>query len=258
MSEYALAVTVHDPEERFPGWFGTAVESLAALYLRRVAACTATTCGVTTRLLAEAGFRVVTCPSGAAGQARRDAIRLLLAEPGVEWIQYADFDRLLHWERTYPEELRKVLQRPPSAQYIALGRTERAFQTHPRVQIMAEKLTNAAFSNTLGLPADLDLVAGSFIFSRHAAEILVARSIDPSLATDLEWPALVRQGLGAMPDYWPVEGLEFETADYYTAEIRAAGSQEAWTRQVYDTPQMWYARTKLALDSICAMQRVLG
>jgi hypothetical protein len=104
----------------------------------------------------------------------------------------------------------------------------------------------------------MDMVAGSFVFSRQAAEVIVCMSTDMSLATDLEWPALVYRELGSLPECLKMEGLEFETADYYTDEIREAGSLESWMRQTYDCSRMWHTRTKLALDSIAAMWRVLG
>jgi hypothetical protein len=123
---------------------------------------------------------------------------------------------------------------------------------------MAETLTNTAFSAVLRLRREMDMVAGSFIFSQRAAEVIVRLSTDMSLATDLEWPTLVYRELGSLPECLEMEGLEFETADYYVKEIREAGSLGSWIRQTYDCPSMWHARTKLALDSIAAMWRVLG
>ena len=52
----------------------------------------------------------------------------------VEWVQYCDFDRLLHWLECFPEELAAML-RATSADCLILGRTERAWVTHPRCMI---------------------------------------------------------------------------------------------------------------------------
>lgn len=257
MAEYALAVTVHDPEERWLARFSPGLSELSSLYIRMVAACTRATSARTLAALESHDFEVVLSDSGRVGESRRNAVRLLLADPSVNWIHYADLDRLLHWQYNYPHELRRTLALAPGSDYIALGRTERALQTHPQVQILAETLTNAAFSALIGLGAPFDVVAGSFLISRRAGDIIVSLSTDPSGATDLEWPALVFRETGSTPECRRLEGLEFETADYYRVEIQRAGSLAAWISATYDRPAVWAVRTKLALDSIVALQRVL-
>lgn len=257
MRKYGLAVAVHDPKERWLQRFSPGLSALSELYAHKAAACTAATSARTVAALEAAGFHVHLSPNGQTGQTRRDAIRAALADPSVEWLQYADLDRLLHWQDTFPGELRETLAAEPRSEYVALGRTTRALHTHPRVQILAETLTNSAFSALLGLEAEVDLVAGSFLFSRRAAEVILRYSVEPTGATDLEWPALILRELGVMPEFRAVEGLEFETADYYSDEIQAAGSLADWIRDTYDRPAVWLERTKLALDSIAALARVL-
>ena len=83
-------------------------------------------------------------------------------------------------------------------------------------------------------------------------------SIEDSNATDLEWPALILRETGTMPEFRAVEGLEFETADYYQPEIEQAGSRSAWMSAAYNRPEVWITRTRLALDSMAALGRVLG
>ncbi|MDO8688402.1 MAG: hypothetical protein Q7R39_00060 [Dehalococcoidia bacterium] len=192
------------------------------------------------------------------GEARRIAVRGVLAGSSSAWIQYADLDRLIHWESSFPAELRRILATRWRPHYVALGRTARALQTHPKVQILAETLTNEAFSTLVGLKRRVDVVAGSSLFSRRGAEILAQLSTEPSNGTDLEWPGLILRETGIMPQFWRGEGLEFETADYYSTEIEEAGSRAAWISITYDRPEVWVTRTKLALDSIAALARVLG
>ncbi|MCL4466888.1 MAG: hypothetical protein M1389_12830, partial [Chloroflexi bacterium] len=189
MSEtrYALAVTVHDPEERWLARFFPALRELSPLYARRAASCTAATSRRTLAALEDAGFDVLTSPNGRVGESRRSAIRSTLADPSVEVVHYADLDRLLHWQYAFPDELRRTLALAPRSDYVALGRTERALRTHPRVQVLAETLTNAAFAALGGLDAPdtpLDLVAGSSLLTRRAAEIILSFSTEPSGGTD--------------------------------------------------------------------------
>lgn len=258
VSAYALAVTVHDPEERWLRRFHPALSGLVALYGDKAAACTDISSERTRQALADAGFEVAISPSGQIGQARRDALATVLRRTSAVWIHYADLDRLLHWYQAFPEELKGVLASGPCADYVALGRTQRALDTHPTVQILAETLTNTAFSALLRLNRRVDVVAGSCLLSRRAAGVVVRHSREPSNATDLEWPALVLRELGVMPEFRHVEGLEFETADYYAEEIQDAGSLQAWMYTTYNRSAVWIERTKLALDSIAALARVLS
>jgi hypothetical protein len=258
MTQYGLAVTVHDPDERWLRRFSPALPKIVERYRLCSAACTEATSRFTIGGLKDLGFRTVITAPGAAGLSRIAAIRLLLEDQTVEWVQNADLDRLLHWENTYPDELTATLRQAPTSDYVALGRSPRALASHPHVQILAEVLTNRAFARALRIDEPVDLVAGSSLFSRRAAEILVEQSTEPSGATDLEWPALILHHLGVLPEFRAVEGLEFETADYYLDQIERAGSMAIWLQEAYDTPEVWHSRAKLAADSIAALKRVLG
>ncbi|MBI3964006.1 MAG: hypothetical protein HY329_00100 [Chloroflexi bacterium] len=253
----ALAVTVHDPEERLLGRFTPALDQVASLYVSRAAGCSADTSPRTLSALAAAGFFVVVKPGRNVGVGRRDAVAGALAGSAADWIHYVDLDRLLHWEYSHPNELRVLLAGEPRSAYVALGRTARALATHPRVQVVAETLTNEGCGRLLGLNGAIDAVAGSSLFSRQAAEVIMRHSCELTNATDLEWPAIVYRELGVPPEARKLEGLEFETADYYGDEIQAAGSVAAWVTRSYDRPETWVSRTRLAYDSIAALARVL-
>jgi hypothetical protein len=235
-----------------------ALDQFTARYAACAAACTDTTSIETVTALRDAGFRVVISQSGRTGQARRDALGVALDAAAAARVHHADFDRLLHWQYAFPTELQAALAGEPSSPYIAFGRTPRAWETHPEVQVLAEKLTNGAFAAALGIEGEIDLVAGSALLSREAAAVVKRTSIELTGATDLEWPALVLRELGEFPTCYQVEGLEFETADYYQAEIEAAGSLQEWMRNTYSRPEVWVTRTQLALDSINALRRVFG
>lgn len=257
MTRIGLAVTIHDPEERHLPKLRPALNNLREKYGAKAAACSPETSERTLAELRSLGFELTTSADGNIGEARRRALHAVLARNDEAFFQYIDLDRLLHWYYSFPDELQSFLNEARGADYTAVGRTERAFFTHPVVQIRAETLTNDAFSTTTGLPS-MDLVAGCCVMSRDAATTILRRSIEPSNATDLEWPAIVLTTLGRPPAFKAVEGLEFETCDYYEGEIANAGSKEAWMRSIYDQPRVWAGRAKLAYDSIAALERVLA
>ena len=123
--------------------------------------------------------------------------------------------------------------------YVCLGRTARAFATHPAAQRLPEMATNRALSAAAGRP--LDAAAGAAWLTPEAAEIILAGSREPTAATDLEWPALILRQDPSRLRGLRCEGLEWETPDFHAAEIISAGGLAAWTRATFDTPAMWAA-----------------
>ncbi|MDQ3694907.1 MAG: hypothetical protein M3464_14965 [Chloroflexota bacterium] len=192
------------------------------------------------------------------GTARRAALRSAVAA-GHDAFLAIDFDRWLHWAGTYSDELaaipRRVARQRPRRWYVCLGRTRRAFATHPLAQRLTETVTNTALSLAVG--RRMDAAAGAAWLSREGADLIPRESIAPTAATDLEWPALIfradRHRLGQLR----CDGLEFETAAFHADAIAAAGGLDPWVRQTYDHPASWQRRTQLAADSIAALGRVL-
>jgi hypothetical protein len=236
-----------------------AVRTALGSYLLVVIAATPTTDARLTTRLAQLGARIV--PGGQAGESRRAA--LTAAEDQSAYFS-CDFDRWLHWVRFWPQELASLPARltrfsggkRSSPWYVCLGRTARAFATHPAAQRLPETATNGALAAAAGRP--LDAAAGAAWLTPGAVEIILTGSREPTAATDLEWPALIlREDPGRLRGL-RCEGLEWETPDVHAAEIIAAGGQTAWTHATFDTPAMWAARLRLAAASGAALERVLN
>jgi hypothetical protein len=256
-----LVTTLHDPEgAALPFLEREAIaQALAAYPLVTVAATTATDRRVIARLEA-LGARVV--PGGSTGVGRRAA--LAAAVPGGFAYFNCDLDRWLHWATFWPEDLsvlparvarlgRGERSRPWC---VVLGRTARAFRTHPPVQRLPETATNRALSLAAGRA--LDAVSGAVWLSPEGAETVLSESIEPTAATDLEWAALILRRDPARLRGLRCEGLEWETPDFHEAAITRAGGLAAWTKAVFDTPEMWASRLRLAADSTAALQRVMA
>jgi hypothetical protein len=145
----------------------------------------------------------------------------------------------------YPHELDDVIAGIPGYDMLVLGRTERAWATHPPYQTETESLFNRVFALATGLSWDVG--AGSRGLSRRAAEALLEHSEDQTVGTDAEWPLLLLDRDGFHVDYRACEGLEFETPDRFGPEIEAAGGYEAWEAQMSADPHRWVFRAKLAL-----------
>ena len=103
---------------------------------------------------------------------------------------------------------------------------------------------NKVFALTTGLQWDVG--AGSRGFSRRGAEKLLELSQEPTVGIDAEWPLLLLGQEGYVVGYRACEGLEFETADRFAAEIEAAGSYDAWEAEMSADPARWAFRIRLA------------
>jgi hypothetical protein len=64
---------------------------------------------------------------------------------------------------------------------------------------------------------------------------------------DAEWPLLLLNQEGYRVGHRRCEGLEFETADRYGAEIEAAGGYQAWEAEMDSDPRQWVFRLRVAL-----------
>ena len=255
----ALITTLHDPKGASLSLLD-AVATALETYPLAVVAATATTDARVTARLAQLGARVV--PGGQAGEGRRSSLAAAGSE--TDALFSCDFDRWLHWARFWPEELAALPARVArlgtrhraAPWYVCLGRTARAFRTHPAAQRFPETATNRALS--VAANRSLDAVAGAAWLTPEAAEIILAGSCEPTAATDLEWPALILRQDPTRLRGLRCEGLEWETPDFHPEEIAAAGGLETWTRTVFDTPRMWAARLRLAAASGAALERVLA
>lgn len=251
-----LAATLHDPEARLLPPLVERGDQLAR-YAAVAVAVTPETDPRLPALLRERGA-VVVAGAGEVGAARRAAVEAAI-ELGDGDVLYCDFDRWLHWAGRFPEELATVpdqaRRRRPRPWYACLGRTARAFASHPPVQRSAERATNRALSLLAG--RRLDAVAGACWLSAEGAELILRESTEATNATDLEWPALILRANPARLAFVACEGLEFETAAFFPEEVVAAGGEAAWVRCRYDRPEVWRDRLRLAADSVAAACRVL-
>lgn len=165
-------------------------------------------------------------------------------------IHFCDFDRLLHWAEYFPNELTTTLHRLPHADFTVLGRTPRAFATHPRVQRDTEALINHVFGLASGL--HWDVTAASRGLSAAAAAFIVHHSTDDTIGSDCSWPLVLRRQAAFQLAYLATEGLEFETLDRFPDEVAALGGAQAWCDRLDADPQQWLYRVDLARAEIAA------
>lgn len=184
------------------------------------------------------------------GRARREALALAL-EFDTPFYMHCDGDRILHWVENYPIELADIIRRIPEHDFTVLGRTTRAFNSHPRMQRDTEAIVNHLFHANTG--SAWDVMIGARGLSRRAAQAVVDRSQDNEISVDVTWPLLIRSLEGYSLAYFATEGLEFETHDRFGDELEAAGSLNAWMQQLDSDIHKWLHRLEYVRLDLEAM-----
>lgn len=177
------------------------------------------------------------------GRARRRAVTLAL-EHGSSHVHYVDGDRVLHWAAHYADELRQIASVIGEFDFTMLGRSPRAFESHPGVQRDTEGIVNQVFARATGLGWDVG--SGSRGLSRRAIEAINAHCPDDAVSVDVTWPLCLRKLGGYTLGYHPTEGLEFETGDGYDHQTVESGNYARWLADLDNDPRRWAFRLKLA------------
>lgn len=249
-----LTSTHHDPDRRLVAQSERVLPALRRIFPAIAVLASQTTppdalapleaAGVLVRLVPPQGLVLL-------GRTRRDALAVGL-EAGAEWLFFCDLDRILHWAEFYPDELSQTAAAITGVDLTVLGRTPRAFASHPRTQRDTEAIINSVFAATFGAPWDITAAARGL--SRRAAKAILAGCQEETIGTDGAWP-LFAHTAGLSLAYRETEGLEFETPDRFPHEIAAAGGIDRWLAQLDASASEWAARVAIAKVEVEAVLR---
>ena len=250
-----LAATHHDPEGRLYDQTARVLPQLTRLFSAIAIQATQASQPRSLDLLAGAGALVQQEESAHSsslvllGRARRDALGCAL-RLDAPVILFCDFDRALHWAECYPDELARVASDLAARDLTVLGRTARAFGSHPRIQRDTEAIVNTVYASVSGHAWDVTAAARGL--SRRGAAAILAGCHEQSVGTDLAWPLFLQRRAGFTIGYCATEGLEFETADRYADQVAAAGGIVAWMARLDADPQRWAERLDVARVEVAA------
>jgi hypothetical protein len=247
MPEVTLVSTLHDSN----GWSIEPIKDLSPflneLFDRRFVVVTKATSSTVVEALGTSGWTLVTPKSNVGveyiSDSRRRVLRASL-DAGSDFMQLIDMDRALHWARNYPSELREVVGTIPGHSFLIIGRTKRAFETHPRNQVDTEALANKVFSLIYG--RNVDITAASRGVSREAAEVILKYSRGRFFDTDSEWPTILLCASNLKIGYFEAEGLEWETR-LKRQKMTLPNGRLVDVKEYYESnPESWVYRTMLA------------
>ncbi|MQY83243.1 hypothetical protein GH157_06090 [archaeon] len=248
MLDVALACNMHDVlgslREIIPLHFSL----LSKIYNGMYVVVTSATDPATVKELEKVGVNVEVQEEGGVGlqyisDARRQALRAGLRN-GHGHTHFVEVDRLMQWVGNYPEELAFVVKQIPEHDFLVIGRTNRAFDTHTRCQIETEGLTNRVVSLLTG--REIDYTCASRGMSREASEIILKHSKTEYAGTDGEWPVIIHCCTDFPIDYVAAEGMEFEIRFRFPDRVKKAGDIEAYKKGRDTSPASWLHRIRTA------------
>ncbi len=245
-----LASTYHDPSFRLRILASTCLDFIKKHFKKVVISYTPMTSPKAIAFLEEKGFITRQSPSTTQVDTYNAALELALnLDQDIHFtkIFYSDFDRLIHWIVNYPEELKKVLLESSKTDFLHLGRSPRAFDTHPKTQKMTEVIINELCSNVLELKEKLDLLSACFIITKSLAKGLLHVLNHTPSGIYYTWPLYLWKH-GMHPKYLEVEGLEWETPDQYQPEISREG-YENWVRG-FQSFEQWNKRVQFISECV--------
>ena len=247
MLRVTLVSTLHDSV----GWsiapLNEQAQLLGELYDRQLVVVTKMTSPKVVDALETSGW-VLVAPKSNSGvdyisDSRRRVLRAGL-NGSTSHFHIVDMDRVLHWASNFPGELRETVTRISLNDFIILGRTPRAFLTHPRNQIETEAIANRVFS--LIYRKNVDITAASRGISSEAAEVILRYSKGRFFDSDSEWPTILLCKSNLKIDYAEVEGLEWETR-LKREEMTLPDGRRVDVKEYYEqNPESWVYRSMLA------------
>jgi hypothetical protein len=266
----ALTMVYHDPAGRMLDQLNRTLPVIMSMFADVIVRASATANQQGKQLLKAAGAAVFPARSVRAarsspapngrhradgigiGRLRRSVVELAFQHSAASHAIYCDADRVLHWAEFFPDEFRAISEAVRQFDFTVLGRTPRAFESHPRTQRDTETVINRLFGQVSGFSWN-DVTSGARGVSRAAAEAIVANVEDDELSTDISWPLYLQHHDGWSIGYVETEGLEFETADRFADEVAAAGGYAAWLDRLENDPHEWAFRFDLARVEIEAL-----
>ena len=253
---YLLCSTVHDPQFRLKSFLESTLPMINNLFSKKILCCTPSSGDRYQNFLVREGFEVITCNSTKNIDTYKLALKTTLNyidNPSKQNIFFIDFDRLIHWIHSFPNEITEILQKEINVDYLLIGRTPRAFDTHPSTQKDTENIVNEIGSKILGFSDIKDLISVCSIFTKELAEKIL--KADNTTATGFygTWPILLWQ-LAPRKQYVEMEGLEWETPDRFTREIKKRG-YNSWLKQ-YQSTDEWEKRVRYLHEFLLELSKI--
>ncbi|MEC5422536.1 hypothetical protein QGM71_03390 [Virgibacillus sp. C22-A2] len=186
-NDVALITIIHDIKGLIYRPLSKVINLIKAYFPQAYVAVSNQTSEEIINILKQAEFKVFIIEKKGVANARRK-IAEYMKNYSHEYYHYCDLDRLVTWFSEYPNEISLVKQQIIKYDYLIIGRTLSAFNSHPVQWKDTEHITNRVFSYEFR--KNVDVTAGSCGMSRKSLLEITDKS--KAKMTDAEWPLIIR------------------------------------------------------------------
>jgi hypothetical protein len=250
VNKFIVASTVHDPEFRLKTHLDEAMPLIKDLFVEQYICYTSPTSDELVQYLKREGFNATESETMKQIDTYTQVISNAVDQinnPALDFIFYIDFDRLIHWVLHFPKELKDVFLNFKGYDFLHIGRSKRAFATHPPTQQKTEYITNKIGSKAIGFSEIRDIISVCFIINKRLAEKIINMDHITTMGFYGTWPLVFWQW-AETKEYIEVGGLEWETPDKYETEINDMG-YDKWLSQ-FQSQEEWIKRTEMLEDCL--------
>ncbi len=256
-NSYVLCSTIHDPDFKLKTLLKSTLPVIKELFSLKILCCTSPSTKFSQYFQNQEDFIINTTSSLKQVDTYKLALKTTLeniTNPLTQKIFYIDFDRVIHWIHSFPEELKDLLKKNIDVDYFHIGRSKRAFETHPSTQINTERLINEIGSKVLGFSRIKDIISVCYIFTKELGEKILSINNLTNTGFYGIWPIILWNN-ATKKQYVEVEGLEWETPDRFHEDINKIG-YTAWVNQ-FQSSDEWKKRTWFIHDFLLELFDIL-
>lgn len=254
---FIVTTTFHEPQFKLKTLITKCLPFIRENFSTVVVCCTPTTGENVIAFLEQEEFNVLVSNVDTQVGTYKQAIKAALEYVENEKTQKLfciDFDRFLHWIDKYPDELKQTLNRAKGFEFVHIGRTPRAFETHPETQIDTESIINQVGTLVLELEKTRDVMSPTFLMTKSLAEKLLEVVHLTSVGFYCTWP-IILWNFAKSKRYIAVEGQEWETPDRFKTQIKKSGF-ESWSNR-FQSKKEWQKRVRFLREAFIELSNII-
>lgn len=202
-------------------------------------------------LIEKLGFKTI--KGGFYGTARLNILKHVLSKRDNDHFIICDFDKLIHWLNTNPNEFLKILKGKPMFDITFIARSARALSTYPETWVQTEQIATRVLTKII--KQNVDFMNGPCILSHEAAEIISKSAAETGVGSCVEFCLLAFQA-GLSIGNLEVDGLTWEDPERYSLLIKKAKSFEDWKYDTYHSLYEWRKRVEFLHKQVDVMIRL--
>lgn len=201
--------------------------------------------------ITQLGFKSV--KGGLYGEARKNVLKAWVEQGSANNVMVCDFDKMLHWLQTEPEEFLNLLESSPEKDVTIIARSSKALSTYPDTWVKTEKIASRVLSKLI--KQNVDMMNGPYILNKEAAKTIAQDCTETGVGSCTEWVLLSYQA-GYSIGNIEVDGLTWEDPDRYITLIEKSSNYDIWKYDTYDSLYEWRKRISFLNTQLHVMIRL--